>query len=90
MVGKLMEREVNTGLVKYAVGRAIFCPDCKSVLDYRRAVLITGVGKAGISCTTCWDKRKAALIKKHGDELTAAILGDLDILDGRELIQAVN
>ena len=90
MVGKLMEREVNKGLVKYAVGRAIFCPDCSGILDYRRTVLITGVGKAGIACGKCWDKRKAALIKKHGDELTAAILGEMDILDGRELIEAVN
>ena len=90
MPDELMEREVNKNLVKYAVGRAIFCPDCEVVLDYRRAVLITGVGKAGISCTKCWDKRKAALIKKHGDEWTAAILGELDVLDGRVLIQAVN
>ena len=73
MADKGMEREVNLSLLKYAVGRAIFCPDCERSLDYKHAVLVTGPGKNGIACVKCWETRKAALVKKHGAEVVEVV-----------------
>ena len=71
-----MESEVNRGLLAQAVGRMIFCPDCKTSLDVSSAVLITTDKGAGISCGKCFHAR-----------YSLAELRDLgfDVIAGEEL-----
>ncbi len=56
--------------LKYAVQRAMFCPDCGTVLDVKRAVL---VNDKGIACAKCYDKVAHMIDEKHND-----------VLDGRQ------
>lgn len=79
--------ETLTGeLVKYACGRAIFCPGCEVVLDCRDAVLYTpreddGTLRAAILCGACSDTMRDSLTSV--DE--ALLLTQQDIYDGREI-----
>lgn len=78
----ILENHLNGQLLGYAVGKAMFCPDCDRLLDVSDSVLITAdEGPAGISCGACWDMRWASLSSVE----QAAALVCLDILDGREI-----
>jgi hypothetical protein len=57
---EFLERQLNREAVRYAVQRAIFCPDCGGILDMDDAVLITGSGGAGVACGACWDRTWSA------------------------------
>ncbi len=52
-----MEDEINRGLLAHAVGRMIFCPNCKTALNVSDAVLISTDEAAGISCGSCFHSR---------------------------------
>lgn len=88
---RVLEDTLNHELLCYAVGRALFCPDCNRVLDASGAVLVTARDSGpdapapGIACADCWDAYRANL--RAVDE--TALLARCDILDGRELTQAV-
>lgn len=76
-----MERE----LLRFAVGRAIFCPDCETVLDTDSAVLYSPKDSADPSCTpaVCCAKCSDAARDKLRSIDEAVLLARYDIYDGR-------
>jgi hypothetical protein len=72
-----METTINRNTLKHAVGRMISCPDCDTVLDYRKAVLLSTDRAAGIACTDCFDA-----MGHNTDDLIEA---GVEVIDGREL-----
>jgi hypothetical protein len=58
-----MKARINQDLVGHAVGRAIFCPNCRQVLDVETSKLIERrkSGKLAVICSLCWDKIKASI-----------------------------
>lgn len=88
-----MEQTIHRNLLKEAVGRAIFCPACKRVLDVRRAVELDyyrasdGIGTSGLAgvrvlCTSCYDAKCA------DGKLKAQLEGTglhFEVIDGRAL-----
>jgi hypothetical protein len=82
-----LERKLTRDSLRYAVGRAIFCPGCGTILDCRRAVELDfyrGNDLAGVKvvCASCYDA-------KMGDgKLEGQLEGTgltVKALDGREL-----
>ena len=72
-----MVGELNRQLLRYAVGRAISCPGCKTILDERSTVLVT-VGKTSVvQCGECHDETVHKL-----DTRGVSLLAD-DVIDGR-------
>ena len=57
-----MRTTILQNLLRYAVSRAIFCPQCENILDMDRAVLCRG----HVVCDKCWPKALAPVIAKHG------------------------
>ena len=73
-----MVGELNRQLLRYAVGRAISCPGCKTILDERSAVLVT-VGKTSVvQCGDCHDETVHKL-----DTRGVSLLAE-DVIDGRK------
>lgn len=70
---------VSRNLLRYAVGRAISCPHCGAILDFRRAVLITAdAGPAIVFCHT------AAALPRYARLIAAAReLPGGGVIDGR-------
>jgi len=59
-----MQSIVNNNLLKHAAGTAIFCPQCQSIMDWKRTVLLTlrfesGKEKSYVCCSSCWKTSKA-------------------------------
>jgi hypothetical protein len=55
-----LETRMRKETLKYAAGRAIFCPTCGTIMDYRRTALIDIYGTdnsrmAKAYCTNCVD-----------------------------------
>jgi hypothetical protein len=77
----LLEEKMNRELVRYAVGRAIFCPSCDRVLDIADAVLMTtkNDGPCAVTCGACHDELRARLTAVED----AALLTRVDIIDTR-------
>jgi len=75
-----MQKTVNRGLLRFAAGRAITCPACGIVLDFRRTVVATAPsGKPTvIACGDCWD---AAVDANGGADAVA----EWDVIDGRNI-----
>jgi hypothetical protein len=76
-------RFLGRKLLEAAVQRQIFDPYTGDILDVRRAVLIDGTDHnkgVGMHVMTAanYDKAKAALIEKYGEN-------SFDVYDGREL-----
>ena len=74
-----LRRRMTIKLLKYAVGRAICCPTCGKVLDYRRAVMISAPHYEAIACASCYD----AIDPKVRAEF--ASLPGREVIDGREV-----
>ena len=61
-----LERTIRRQVLKFHVGQAIFCPECQSVMDVRRAVEVDyeapngTVVHSSIRCTDCFDKNPPA------------------------------
>ena len=67
----LLERLAGTlsrQAVRYAVQRAIFCPDCQHVLDTGKAILFTDTEKhkASVVCETCFRSLVDTASAKYG------------------------
>lgn len=41
VIDSMMERVVNTNLLKYAAGQTMFCPGCKNCMDWRTTTVLT-------------------------------------------------
>ena len=52
--------------VRYAVQRAIFCPDCQHVLDTGKAILFTDTAMASVVCETCFRSLVDTASAKYG------------------------
>ena len=53
--------------VRYAVQRAIFCPDCRSILDTGKAILFTDTDTASVVCETCFRSLITLACAKYGE-----------------------
>jgi hypothetical protein len=53
-----LQKAVSRGLLKWAAGRAMFCPHCDTVADYRRYVLVHRGDNslAWEGCAACYDR----------------------------------
>ena len=64
---ELIKQETERELLKFAAGRAIFCPACRNVMDWRETVIATVHGRQGeaeekvmrtfVQCGKCYDQR---------------------------------
>lgn len=78
-----MQRTVNRNLLKYAASRAIFCPGCNQIMDWRKTMILdvtkdSAPIKTMVFCTTCGDKALPSLQKACLDRNLV-----LEITDGR-------
>jgi hypothetical protein len=66
--------------VRYAVQRAIFCPDCQHVLDTGNAILFTDTAKhkASVVCETCFRSLVDTQAAKHGIGRLGILVAMLD------------
>lgn len=78
------KRNADRESLKSSVGRAIFCPRCEELMDYRRAVEFSvweiQSGKCATvraMCAPCWDGVRE-LVTKPGVKYR------VDVIDGRE------
>ena len=70
-----MKKTIERGLLRDAVGRMIFCPNCKKSLDVSNAVLISTDEAAGISCGPCFHARYSfAQVRDLGIDVIAGEL----------------
>lgn len=99
-VESLIRTPVESNLLKYSAGQAIFCPNCSVIMDWRKTVVATvhvkpenGEEKcirSYVVCVKCWDKRSH--IVREGLEKAKANLAAkgskseawLETIDGRE------
>ena len=53
------QRILQRNLLRWAVGRALFCRGCETILDWRRAALVTTEepSSAFVLCRRCWEQR---------------------------------
>ena len=97
----MLERTLKRNMLKWHVGREMFCPKCKAILDCRRAVEIDvckqtrdDSGNAGepvlvrtfIMCAKCYDARFAVdIAMMNADARKDSKLNIAVINDGRVL-----
>jgi hypothetical protein len=74
--GSFMRRTAYRNLLRYAVGHAIHCPKCDSIMDATRAVYAEDEPRQArtVQCFGCWGR--APMLGKFGSVL---------VLDGRLL-----
>jgi len=79
-----MRSTVTRGFFRSMVGRAMFCPICGAVLDYRRAVLFNN----HVVCATCYAGTREKVVAQRGEEFVAnlekTMAARLDFVDGRQ------
>ena len=63
-----LRKTARTGLLRYAVQRAIFCPRCSGILDMRRAWILAN----SVYCAACV---RAVLATPAGERVLAALQG---------------
>ena len=62
----MLKKTLERNLLKYSAGRAICCPRCNQVADYRSWVIWDSpAGQTGANCADCW---RLALAKVHDDK----------------------
>lgn len=85
--GLLDGAEAGRIVVRAAVMRAIFCPDCGHILDIRDAVLVTGTRGAAVACGRCFDRQINTAAEKSGFTRAQVLelFGPDGIDDGRTL-----
>ena len=85
-----MIKTITKNLLKHAVGTAMFCPVCKTVLDWAKAVEVDFIAKDTgdpfkiiLTCSGCHDAKVGPMLEgasiKLGDNVR------IDIIDGRTL-----
>lgn len=98
IVESIIKTPVESNLLKYAAGQAIFCPNCDNIMDWRRTVVATihaikpgaeeQIVRSYTVCGKCWDKLGQHVTS--GVEQANAKLGSkgisarVEIVDGRE------
>lgn len=75
IIDSLMQETIHRNLLKYAAGRAIFCPHCDTILDCRSTVVATRDTREYVMCARCWDSK----VDQAGKAACS------EIVDGREL-----
>jgi hypothetical protein len=70
-----MKLTAQRNLVKWAAGKAMFCPRCQDILDCKRTVVVD----EKVLCAKCWDSKPACFELKEG----------VEVLDGRVLFGRV-
>ena len=82
-----LQRTVTRNLLKHAAGRAIFCPSCQTIMDWKRTVIYDvqrqdtpdSTVKVFVWCGKCADKALPSLQKACLDRNLV-----LEITDGRK------
>ena len=91
-----LEKMARQEIVRAAAGRAIFCPDCNDILDYKSAALVTPLSaatgrpvesRACISCGPCLRSLIKRQAKKHR-VLDRQILALFEVLTGSDALEA--
>jgi hypothetical protein len=79
------ESEIDRQSLKASVGRAMFCPKCENLMDYRRAVEFSVWEIASGKCLTvraicapCWDNVQSMVTKP-------SVKYAVHFIDGRKL-----
>lgn len=76
-IENFMQKEANRQLLKYAAGRAVFCPNCSAIMDYRRTVVTTikGIkqGETESSDLKVYTTCKKCFKGKAGDTLRSVV-----------------
>ncbi len=90
-----LERKMHRETLKYAVGRAIYCQECGTVLDFRKCTLVTHKNPSSMSirCTSCWDgvvdrmpdAAQAEMVKCRESGQALYENHVIEIIDGRTL-----
>lgn len=71
----MMKTEARRSILRYAVGRAMFCAGCRNVLDVSSAVYAEDEGRViTVLCCGCWG-RNPMIVES----------GSVTVLDGRLL-----
>lgn len=66
MLKDMLKKTLERNLLKYSAGRAICCPRCNQIADYRSWVIWDSpAGQTGANCADCW---RLALAKVHDDK----------------------
>ena len=62
----LMQKTIESNLLKYSAGMHITCPHCKSIADYRRWVIAESPTGANMwqGCITCWAEKLVDINEK--------------------------
>lgn len=84
-----LERHLKLNMLRWHVGRVIFCPSCRAVLDYRRAVEIevtqgANLVKSLVVCASCFDGKVKENTEAMIHRLSSHSLS-VEITDGRQL-----
>ena len=95
-VDSIIRTPVESNLLKWSAGQAIFCPCCDRIMDWRKTVVATihaaATGKeeqvirSYVTCAKCWDKR-GSVVQEGVDKFNAKQTGSVarvEIVDGRE------
>ena len=62
----ILRKTLDKNLLRYSAGRAICCPRCNQIADYRAWVIWDSPsGQTGANCADCW---RLALAKVHDDK----------------------
>ena len=100
VVESIIKTPVESNLLKWSAGQAIFCPNCQNIMDWRKTVVATihaktdktpeKVIKSYVVCVECWDK-VGHRVTDGVDKFNAKNVGSADgatawteIVDGRE------
>jgi hypothetical protein len=70
-----METTLAGNLLRYAAGRAIFCPKCGAVMDWQRTIICGGI----TTCEECWREVCQRILDERGADNFACILGKADV-----------
>ena len=88
---------IESNLLKYSAGRAIFCNCCGDIMDWRKTVAATLHGtpksrtdeivvRAYVQCARCYDARKdkLAAVVEHMAVKAPECKVRLEVVDGRD------
>lgn len=81
----MLHKTVNRNLLKYAAGRAIFCPGCSAIMDWKRTVIVEfPKGQTVVRCCKCWDETLKVILKDVPLSKWNETQAKLEIIDGRQ------
>ena len=98
-VDSFIRTPIESNLLKWSAGQAIFCPNCQSIMDWRKTVVATihaikpgdsdeTVIKSYVVCCNCWAKRgkivRDGVEKSNVNLAPKGIKARLEVVDGSE------